>query len=152
MPTITIHDIQFDISAPYAPGHPCTGPEAAALNSTRASNLRNIFSKKVKEAAEAGLSPAHVNLLKAEFASLDRIYTFAPPRATDPVLRAAHRIATDLATEELRKKGRARGDLAEGVFESAVARIAASPGVVAEAERRVAATRSIVADALDVEF
>lgn len=152
MPTITIHDLQFDLSAPYAAGHPCTAPEAAALNTARASNLRNIFAKKVKEAADAGLSPAHINLLKSEFATLDRTYAFANPRATDPVLRAAHRIATDLATEELRKKGRPRGDLADGVFESAVARIAASPGVVAEAERRVAATRSIVADALDVEF
>lgn len=152
MPTITIHNLQFDISAPYAAGHQCTGPEAAALNAARASNLRNIFSKKVKEAADAGLSPAHINLLKSEFATLERTYAFAHPRATDPIVRAAHRIAADLATEELRKKGRARGDLAEGMFDAAVARIAASPGVVAEAERRVAATRSIVADALDVEF
>lgn len=161
MPTITIHSIQFEATAPYADGHICTAVEAAVLNSARHENLRNNFGKKLSALLQAaGIPPGEapnqvlVEGLRAEFRAYDARYTFSAPlpprRSLDAVGRAAYNIAKDIVTAALRKRDLAPSDLSEGLFDQHIAAVAAKPEVRAEAERRVNATRSIAADALEL--
>ncbi len=53
--------------------------------------------------------------------------------------------------EALNSKGQKPGDLAEGLFDEYVRKVAEKPSVLAEAKRRVEATKSIVGATLDLD-
>lgn len=96
--TLTILDIEFSVSAPYAAGHTLTEAEAKALNQTRKENLGNNFRATVKKAVDAaaveGAPEVDTAKLLADFAELDSKYEFtlanvAQSRKLDPVEREA---------------------------------------------------------------
>jgi hypothetical protein len=147
MPSTIIFGRPYDIPDLYVPGHPLSPGEAVALNSLRRTRIREIFIKALDE----GEVPAGVE--KEALAHITRGFQFPLPngaRATDPLDRIAWRMAQDLAGEELRRRGRERGDMLDGQWSELVSRIASSPSVRAEAARRLAASREIAEDVLDL--
>jgi hypothetical protein len=152
---IIIQGLTFHAPQPYAQGHVLTANEATALNALLAENLRNNFTRRVKARANGrDLAPEDgaAYRLRSEFATYAAQYRLGtgttPPR--DPVAREATRLATSLVREWLNRRNVQRGELAEGEFDSHVARIAALPATQAEARRRVEASRRELASALDI--
>lgn len=135
---ITIQGLAFSAPQPYAAGHQCTEAEASVLNSVLANALRNNFARRVKESVDADgtVSIDAQAALQDEFASYASSYTLNA-RTGDPVERAAKRIAQDLVRTALNERGQKPSDLAEGVFDSLVAKAALKPSVLGEAKRRV---------------
>ena len=127
----------------YAAGHPLTEAEAVALNSMRATNMRGIFTKFVKDAAPG-------TDLDQAFAALAETYEFTrtvPKSAQDPVERIAYTIATDLANQLLRRQNITKHSLQEGEFEKIVLRILnEQPGLMEEAKQRAEAAERLAAD------
>lgn len=154
---LTIQGIAFRAPVRYAEGHVIDANEASVLNAVFHDNLRNNFAKVIKakqaEWAEAGPSAEQRASLEASFATYAESYSFANSAARrnllDPVERAARNIAKGLVTEAAQAKGIKVAELAEGVFDSHVAKVMQRPEVRAEAQRRVDATKAIVSDAMD---
>lgn len=148
MPSINVAGLQLDLPDTYeATSIALTSGEAAVLNSARRKALREILSREV----EAGGVPAGEEQKVLDSIAIGFKFTLAPAnRFTDPLDRIAWKMASDLAMEELRKRGRTRADLPEGKWEELVARIAESPSVKAEASRRLQASREIAEDVLDL--
>lgn len=140
--TITILDIEFPLSMPYAEGHVLTGPEAKVLNQTRKENLSNNFRKHVqafKDGAEGAMS--EFDLFEA-FAKLDSEYVFNERTAAaavklDPVEREARAIARDLIKQALAAENRKVKDIDPDDYEAKVAEVAAMDEVVAQAKKIV---------------
>jgi hypothetical protein len=157
-PSLTIgfpsKGVSFTVPARYFEGHTLSANEAKALNGLLAENLRNNFSKRLEAGLEAGKSQGE---LQDEFSAYTEQYTFASGiRAArvvaDPVEREARKIASQKIEEALRSKGKAKKDLAEGIFDKLVGQLIASdPRISEEARRRVEATQSIGSEALGLE-
>lgn len=155
---VLIQDIIFLAPAPYAEGHVCTLIEASVLNQCLAENLRNNFTKVVKQAkekaGEAPLSTTVLNELQDKFADYSSRYTFqfkAGPKAPiDPIGREAAKIALALLKEGLQGKGMKITDLPDGRREELIAQLANKETVIKEAKRRIDATRAVAAEALDL--
>lgn len=162
---ITIQKQVFTVSAPYAEGHTITEAEAAALNQTRAENIRNNMAKRVKEANDAVGQDAEGNqlpldkktfeALQAEVAEYDANYEFTMASVgggrapTDPVDVEARRIAKASITAQLRAQGRTLKSIThteDGVeieggrerLAAAIAKVAATDAVQKVAKKTVA--------------
>lgn len=148
---ITIQGLTFAAPQPYSAGHTCTEAEASVLNSVLANALRNNFARRVKEYEGTSQGDAVHIQLQREFDSYAASYTLNA-RTGDPIERAARRIAQDLVRTALNERGQKPSDLADGVFDSLVAKAALKPSVLSEARRRVEATKSIVEQSLDLDL
>ena len=148
---LTIHGVTFEAPQPFTAGHPCSEGEASVLNAQFAENLRNNFAKRVKAAQDGVVTEQILAVLQQDFANYATNYSLSPRTSSDPIERAAVRIAADLVREALNKKGLKPSDLAEGVFDEHVRAVASREAVRSEAARRVAATKSIVAATLDLD-
>jgi hypothetical protein len=115
----------FSISQPYDEGHVLTGPEAKALNQTRAENIGNNLREAVKEALAKrdGGDTSAMETLNELVAKYDTEYTFAQggggvsTRRLDPVEREAKAIATEIIKSDLASKGRKWNQVPEGLTE-----------------------------------
>lgn len=148
--TITIQGKQFSTSIRFREGHVCTLAEAKALNMLFAENLRNNFSKQMKPLDAAGV-PEEVILAKWENYARNYQFTTLGSTHRDPTEREAFKIATTLVREAFAKRGVKVDDLAEGVFDANVAKVALRSDVLAEAARRIEAAKGVALAALDLD-
>lgn len=161
---ITIQNLQFEASAPYAAGHAINENEATALNQTRVENLRNNFAGTIKakleeiskeDPARTELSAEEIDELKEKFAEYDAEYTFQGKRIgtrapVDPVAREANKMAKETITAALKAKNIDPKNLVEGRLESLIKEyLDKNPQVTEEAKARVAAVKTLAADALE---
>lgn len=155
---VIIQEIIFLAPAPFAEGHVCSLIESSVLNQCLAENLRNNFTKVVKQAkeqaGERALSAEELSTLHAKFADYASRYTFqfkAGPKAPiDPIGRESAKIALVLVKEGLQRKGISIKDLPDGKLDEYVAKVANQESVIKEAKRRIDATRAVAAEALDL--
>lgn len=146
MPSINVAGLQLDLPDYYSPGQRIvTTAEAAVLNSARRRALRDQL---VSHINSGDVPPGEEQEVLVQLAARFKFDLPSAARSTDPLDRMAWKMASDLAAEELRKRGKSRGDLHEGKWEELVARIASSPSVKAEASRRLQASREIAEDVL----
>lgn len=140
--SLTISEIEFPVTAPFAEGHVITGPEAKALNQTRKENLGNNFRKVVTKALDdaktAGTEP-NVDELQSAFAKLDNEYQFtfanvAAARTIDPVEREARKIVREQLREQLKAAGQKMSDYDDNQIEEIIDQNAQLPEVVAIAK------------------
>lgn len=106
--TITIQDIAFTVSQPYAEGHVLTGGEAAALNQTWAEAIRNNSAAKVKKAKEApDFGEAAVANLQREIDEYCSTFKLngGSARSADPIDKEANLIAAGLLNQLLAEQG-----------------------------------------------
>lgn len=161
MKTITIADIMFQVTEPFAEGHSCTRAEASFLNDAFLSAVRSNFGKRLRTKIEALRkvrgkdampNATEVFALREEFTAYAQSYSLGTSARrssfASPVERAAHRIAQDLVRERLRERGLRADDLPEGQFAAHVVKVAARPEVIEEAKRRVDAAKAIIDDTL----
>jgi len=138
--TITIQNLNFEVSTPYEAGHVITDAEAKALNQTRLENIRNNMARFVKAAqTEAGegveLSSETIASLQAKLVDYDTNYVFnlasvgGGRKLTDPVDVEAARIARTEITRQLRAAGRLVKEITPDVLANAIAQYAATPEV-----------------------
>ena len=137
--TISIDGEAFEVSTPYAAGHPLTEAEAKSLNQTRCENIGNNFRKQVKEAKEKGES---LDAVRASLAEYDAKYTFAmggsPRTPVDPIEREARKIARAALVAKLAAAGKKIKDIAEEKVEAWIDQAAILPEVLKEAKKIVA--------------
>ena len=159
---ITVQNIGFTISAPYAEGHVLTKAEAGVLNQTRAENLRNNFAGVIKKKLEeigkeepprSELSDDELGTLRAQFEEYESTYEFQGKRSTrapvDPVRREAVKIARETITAALKKKNLTPSQLVEGKMDQLINDyLSANPSVMDEAKARVEKVKAEAADAL----
>jgi hypothetical protein len=119
MPTITASTPkdEFTIAGhtflafhPYSEGHPLTANEAASLNQTFTENVRNNFSKTVKNAAEAGT--LDTDAMQALLDTYMNTYEFGVRRGgggggrtADPVKARAMELARDAVRKKIKEVG-----------------------------------------------
>ena len=160
--SITIQGLAVEVLQPYVEGAVITAAEAAALNQTRAENIRNNTAKLVKD-AQAELTEGEVlsdeamTALKAAIAAYDASYVFnlgsvgAGRTVRDPIEAEAIRIAKGLVTEAIRKKGHKVKDVAKEKVAELVATVAASDKVIEAAKKSLAArSKASLLDDLDI--
>lgn len=108
--TIQIHKQEFDVTTPYAEGHPLTAPEAKALNQVRAENIANNWRKRIKDALEGENADADMKGIRKDFTAYDGEYVFnmasTSSRATmTPLERESKTVARDYLTLMIKKSG-----------------------------------------------
>lgn len=139
----------FTVPRRYEEGHTLSTEEANALNGLLTENIRNNFSKTLEKMISDGKTDEEIN---AAFAAYAEGYAFAGRRSTrapvDPVQREAEKIATAKLDEALRKMGKSRKNLADGVFDKHVTELASKQEIQDEAKRRVETTKAIATDSL----
>lgn len=150
---ITIAGAQFEVAQPYVAGpHELTEGEAAALNQTRAENIRNNMATKVKEGtSEDGTVSEEVKALVAQY---DAEYSFAvreagQGRVVDPVETEARKIARAAINAKLRAEGRAVKSVDKEVMEAAITQVAATEAVMKAAAKAVRERSKAAESALD---
>jgi len=144
---ITIAGVICTVGAPYAEGHTITGPEAAALNQTRAENLRNNLAAKVKkvlgEVEPKDATPDQMREIAQLVQEYDHAYIFTPAsagggrRSMDPLEKMCHKIARDAIVAQLAKAGKKVKDVDKDALADLVARTAESPNVMKLAKKRL---------------
>lgn len=117
---ITINGAKFEIEDLYAEGHTVNENEASALNQTRAENIRNNFSTKVKAAIkEAGVKDGSdldddaLTKLAEELGEYVASYEFGKrvagtgggSRSKDPVEKEMLNIARQTVRDAIKAKG-----------------------------------------------
>lgn len=120
---LSILDIEFPCSMPYAAGHVLNEPEAKVLNQTRRENLSNNFRTEVRKHVESAEGAKTLEELQSAFAELDAKYVFTisnagTSRKFTPEEREARRIAREYVKAELDKQGLKIGVAPEGTSES----------------------------------
>lgn len=157
--TITISGHAFDVRQPFATGHVLTEGEANQLNQTWAENVRNNLAAKVKLAfSEEPTLEVNPDTIGAIVTSYDEAYemtlaTVGAKRVTDPIEVEARKIATEMLTDFLKKKGLSIRKLSEEVRVAKIAEVAAKDSVVAMAKKRVAERTKRAEEALgDVDM
>jgi hypothetical protein len=151
----------FEAPQPYREGHVCTLGESLVLNAALAENLRNNWARRLKtkidKAKEEGrdrLNATELAYLRTDFALYASRYQFPTIRtsrqASDPIDRAAHKIAEDIVRTKLNERGIRLDDLSEEDAERHIARIMTLPQVREEAQRRVRASANIIAEAMEL--
>ncbi len=146
--TLMIQGESFEVSMPYAEGHPLTAVEAKVLNQTRCENIRNNQAKAIKEAKEANTfnHEATIKIIDA----YDAAYSFAMPgagairRTMDPVEKEARAIARNLIASKLKEKGRTMKDAIS--TDKGKAKVADAIDKYAEHPKVIAAAKKVVAD------
>jgi len=150
MEQITISGHSFNVPVRYEEGHELTAGEASALNQTYHENLRNNFSKKVKDAGEG----ADLSSLQAELDTYAEAYAFGVRTAgtgisRDPVMAEAMRIARKQVAELIKKAGKK-----PSAYEPAAINAAAKglldkdPNIMEMAKARVAEQQSLASEDL----
>lgn len=144
---ISILDVEFEVSMPYAAGMTINEAEAKVLNQTRRENLGNNFRARVKDHLEKG-TPTLDELIAA-FALADKEYVFTLSNAgasvkLTPEEREARKIAREYIKSELDKVGRKLSEVPEGFTEETW-----DDQVEAEVER-IAATDEVKKMAKDI--
>lgn len=104
--TISILDVDFDVSMPYEAGHQITEAEAKVLNQTRRENLGNNMRAKVKAYLEGAEGALTLEQLQEAFAKADSEYVFTLASASaavkyTPEEREARKIARDYVKQQL---------------------------------------------------
>jgi hypothetical protein len=145
---IVILDAEFLAPQPYHAGHVLNEAEAKALNSLLADKLRSNFAAKLRKDLGQGSIPAdRLPAYRMEFANFAEKYKFQRWTASDPVERAARKIAEAIVKERLRQDG--LGDLTNEEFQSLISEFAGHERVLEEAQRRVDATKLVLTDILE---
>jgi hypothetical protein len=152
--TVTILDVEFPISMPYAEGHVLTGPEAKVLNQTRKENLSNNFRKNVQAFKDGGEGAMSETELQEAFAELDTNYVFNERTAAaatkfDPVEKEARSIARDLIRQAASAQGLKVKDLDQDEYEAKIAEVAAMDEVIAQAKKIVKQKQSAASITLE---
>jgi hypothetical protein len=135
-----------EVSTPYAEGHVCTGPEAAALNQTRAENIGNNVRLRIKAILEdEELSEDEKNSAIAELvAEVDSKYVFAArvaaSRATlTPVQKIALQTARGVVNGAIQDAGKTvkawKEENGEDAYAAKVEEVAANEQIIAHAEK-----------------
>lgn len=157
--TITISGKPFDVRQPFATGHVLTEGEANQLNQTWAENVRNNLAAKVKLAySDAPTDEVNPSTIGAIVTAYDDAYemtlaTVGAKRVTDPIEVEARKIATEMLSDFLKKKGLSIRKLSEEVRVAKIAEVAAKDSVVAMAKKRVAERTKRAEEALgDVDM
>lgn len=105
--TISIHDLEFSVPAPYGEGHTITANEAYALNQTFAENIANVWRKKIKEAIDAENPDEAVASVRTKFDAYAAEYEFSGPRVSaataTPLEKAALRQARAWLVQQLKE-------------------------------------------------
>lgn len=154
---VTIQGNQFNVPAPFAEGHPCTANEAAALNQLLAENVRNNFSKRVKETVEAG---GDIASLQKELDNYVAEYEFGVRRSAgggrapvDPVEKEALNLATERVKDSLREKGYKVSDIGNAkIKELAADAVEKYPHFRDQAKKIVKERSKIGSDALELDL
>jgi hypothetical protein len=149
---VVILGAEFSAPQPYHAGHVICEAEAKALNSLLADKLRSSFAAKLRKDFGQGATNIPADRLPAyrvEFATFAEKYKFQRWTASDPVERAARKIAENIVKERLRQNGLGPGDLTREEFQSHVSEFAGHAGVLEEARRRVDATKLVLTDILE---
>ncbi len=152
--SLTIAGVAFEVSTPYAEGHPCTEAEAKALNQTRGENIRNNQAKAVKAVIEAAGGMNGKDLpeigtdamaeLTASVAAYDKDYVFTLAsvgggrKSKDPVEVEAGKIARAAIMAHLKASGRGVKDVDKDALAALIAEVAERPDVVKAAKKAVA--------------
>lgn len=148
MEQITISGHSFNVPVRYEEGHELTAGEASALNQTYHENLRNNFSKKVKD---AGATP-DLAALQAELDAYANDYQFGVRTAgagvsRDPVMSEALRIAKKQVGELIKKAGKKPSDYeASAIITAAKGLIDKDPQILEIARSRVAEQQSLASE------
>lgn len=96
---LTIQHLNFEVSEPYAEGHPLTSSEADALNRARAENINDRFGRQIKRMVEehGGMTSGLEHKIRREFSEFMLDYEFPPVpakrRAKDPLRDRARELA-----------------------------------------------------------
>lgn len=142
---IVIKKVTYKIATPFEEGHVCTANEAKALNQLLKENVRNNFSSRIKEGAEA---PS-----QEEFDAYVAGYEFGirSVSSSDPITKTMQKIAENLVIKSLEKAGVSKKALSKADFEAKVDALLSSPDyepkIRAKAEKIVEAQ----ADALSID-
>jgi hypothetical protein len=104
--TISILDMDFDVSMPYEAGHTLTEAEAKVLNQTRRENLGNNMRAKVKAHLDGAEGALTAEQLQELFAKNDAEYVFTMANASaavkyTPEEKEARKIARDYIRQQL---------------------------------------------------
>ena len=143
--TVAILKHSFNVSYPYAPGHPLTELEADALNVLRGQRIAGRVRDTVKELldAEGNLSAENVAKIQADVDVIDADFTFTVQRAStpiDPIEAEALALAKEYVTNKLKEAGLAireyRKNNAEK-FDANVEIVRVNPAIIALATQRV---------------
>jgi len=156
---ITIQKATFSVIQPYAEGHVLTANEANVLNQTLAENLRNNFSKTVKDEVEkSGGDVTAINLkdLQKGLDAYTKEYEFGVRRSgggggrtMDPVERKAMDIARAKVREFIKAKGYKVSDVKGGkITELARQLLEKTPAIMEEAKRQIEAAQAVATDVL----
>lgn len=122
--TISILDVEFNVTMPYDAGHTINEAEAKVLNQTRRENLGNNFRTLVKAHVDGAEGALTLDDLKAEFAKRDSEYVFTLSNASTTVKRTpeeteARKIAREYIKGQLDAAGRKLSDVPEGMDKAA---------------------------------
>jgi|SRR5215813_5785194 len=144
--TLTIQEVQFKVRPwpKYKAGDILKDNEAGALNQTFLENLRNNFSKTVKEGKEAEVG---IEILQQQFDDYVSEYEFGERRSGgfrgDPVMTLAMNVARELIRNTIKAKGLNTDDFpAQRITQAAKALLDAqgeNGKIVTTARERVAA-------------
>lgn len=150
--TISILDIEFQVSMPYLAGHTINEAEAKVLNQTRRENLGNNMRSKVKAHVDGEEGALTLEELQAAFAEADANYEFtlanvAASRKYTPEEREARKVARDYIRQKLDEAGQKIGTPPEGydektwaeALEQEVDRISQDPAVIKIAKETIKA-------------
>lgn len=146
MEQITISGHSFNVPVRYEEGHELTAGEASALNQTYHENLRNNFSKKVKDAGAS----ADLAALQAELDTYANDYQFGVRTSgggavsRDPVMAEAMRIAKKIVGEKIKAAGKKVSDYEQAAINGAAkALIDRDPAILETAKARVSEQQSL---------
>lgn len=151
---ITIAGKTFSVPQPYTEGHTLSAGEANALNQTYAENLRNNFSKKVKDASDTGSFDQDVfQSTLDEYAEEYEFGERVGGQRGDPVMNEAMEIMRDKVRKAIVKSGQKLKDFKpKAISERAKAEFTknspAAQQVMALAKQRVEAAQEVA----DVEL
>ncbi len=148
MTQIKIAGQMFEAPDRYTEGHTLTEREANVLNQTLHENLRNNFSKRVKD---AGDDQEKIAALAGEFAEYASSYEFGVRIAggggaarRDPVETEARKLARAAINEAIAAKGQKVKDVDKDAYEAAIEKHAQSEAIVALARKRVEERKAVV--------
>lgn len=113
MKTISIYEVPFEVSQPYAAGHALTEAEAKALNQVRAENIANNMRKAVKDAQneDGSYDAEKLAKVKADFEKYDAEYEFTLAstgggrKSMSPLEREILSIARDYLNSKIKESG-----------------------------------------------
>ena len=156
---ITIQGEMLSVQDKYAEGDTINALEAAALNQTRAENMRNNQASNIKKIQvahkEAGepetLTADELAQVQSDLDDYAATYVFSAGggRTTDPIDKEAKLIAGTMLDGLLAKAGVTKKAYGEDKYAAKITEIMGMPAVRADAEKRVG-ERNALANSIDL--